>query len=251
MDPPNSTTSTRMHNERSYEAMSVKNLRSLLILRGFDCSQCLEKADLIAAARRLDATNYDDEAHKLFQQLNLEPALASHYANLNAIWKHPTDGGGSVYVGNVTAASNRQTLQERNIVAVINCQDATSKNYFQDDPQITYHRFVISELAWKVSYEQRDGGAGGITPMNGGFQQSFDFIQTHIEQGGSVLIHCLAGAHRAGTVGTAWIMYQTGKDVQDALALAKKCRPIINPFGLLLELLSYLESELKAVEHHA
>lgn len=238
-----------MFNDESnskYESMSIKDLRRLLTLRGFDCSVCLEKGELIAAAQRLDSTDYDQEAHRLFRQLNLEPTLAQRYENLNAIWKHPQDGGGTVYVGNAAAAADRKTLDERHICAIVNCQGNESQNYFEKDPQMTYHRFVVSSLASRVSLVRRLARpGGGITPRQGGFQQAFDFIQNQVQDGKSVLIHCLAGAHRAGTVAVAWIMYQTGKDVSEALALAKKCRPIIRPFGLLLELLHYLEKDLK------
>ena len=79
----------------------------------------------------------------------------------------------------------------------------------------------------------------------------FQFIQSHIEVGHSVLIHCLAGAHRAGTTGTAWLMFKTGKNVQDSLQLATACRGIINPFGTLLESLYKLECELKEIASEA
>ena len=217
-------------------------------MRGYDCSQCLEKSELIAAAIQLDNTDYDDEARKLFRELNLRPTGArSRYSNLDAIWKHPT-GDASVYVGNYQAASDMRTLQERGIRAIVNCQDTTSKNYFENDASIHYHRFVVSRLAVMASRGSRGWKADDlppITPLEGGFQAAFDFVQSHLEQGNSVLIHCLAGAHRAGTMGTAWLMYKTNKGVEESLTLAKACRPIINPFGTLIGLLHLLEAELK------
>jgi len=223
---------TMSNNNEKYEDMSIRDLRVLLALRGYDCSQCLEKSELVEACRHLDSINYDDEAHKLFQQLNLSP-VQSRYSNLDAIWKDPTTNA-SVYVGNYQAAMDRRTLRERGIFAVVNCQEATSRNYFEDDPEMIYHHFAVSRLALS-----RDA-----TPLEGGFQSAFDFCQAHLERGHSVLIHCLAGAHRAGTMGTAWLMLKTSKGVKEALTLAKMCRPIINPFGTLLELLHRLESEL-------
>jgi len=237
-----------IQNKERYDSMTTKELRILLTMRGYDCSQCLEKSELIQAACRLDATDYDEEARKLFQELNLQPSVNNNqkthslYSNLDPIWKHPGEGGGTVYVGNYVAASDRRTLQERNIVGIVNCQEATSKNYFEGDGSgLHYHRFVVSRLA--LYCHNRN-----VAPLAGGFQEAFDFIQEHIARGDSVLIHCLAGAHRAGTAGTAWIMYKTGKGVQDALVIAKKCRPIIAPFGTLIELLHRLESELTATK---
>ena len=38
-------------------------------------------------------------------------------------------------------------------------------------------------------------------------QPLFDFVDSKLGAGESVLIHCLAGAHRAGTAGTACLMH--------------------------------------------
>lgn len=251
----NNDNDSNSNSNNDYESMSVKELRRLLTQRGFDCSVCLEKTELVEAARRLDATDFDDEAHRLFRQLNLKPTLADRYENLNAIWKHnnndSTSGGGTVYVGNAVAAGDRATLDERNICAIINCQGNQSQNFFEDDAKFTYHRFVVTTLSTRVCLQHYRKNRTGVAvaaaqpALQGGFQDVFDFIQGHIERGNSVLIHCLAGAHRAGAVGTAWIMYKTGMDVNSALALAQKCRPIISPFGLLLEVLHHLEKELQ------
>jgi protein-tyrosine phosphatase len=35
----------------------------------------------------------------------------------------------------------------------------------------------------------------------------FDFVESELLAGRNVLIHCLAGAHRAGTAGTSCLMY--------------------------------------------
>lgn len=41
-------------------------------------------------------------------------------------------------------------------------------------------------------------------------QQLFDFVEGALAAGSSVLIHCLAGAHRAGTTGCLLLMHKTG-----------------------------------------
>ena len=102
-------------------------------------------------------------------------------------------------------------------------------------------------------------------PYRDGFQSVFQFIQHHLDNGQSVLIHCLAGAHRAGTTGVAWLLYQHNiiqqqqqqqhvqqqqplMNVQEAIQLAQSFRPIIRPFGVLLECLHVLEHELKLLK---
>ena len=44
-----------------------------------------------------------------------------------------------------------------------------------------------------------------------------------------MLIHCFAGAHRAGTTGVAWLMHAERLSAADALRVAQRCRPIIDP----------------------
>ena len=44
----------------------------------------------------------------------------------------------------------------------------------------------------------------------GFFRPLFEFVTSNLEAGNNVLIHCLAGAHRAGTAGVACIMHLCG-----------------------------------------
>ena len=78
-----------------------------------------------------------------------------------------------------------------------------------------------------------------------GFLPVFNFIDENVSHGRSVLVHCLAGAHRAGTCGVAYLMYKANLGVDEAIVVAKKCRPVIGPFATLLALLRYLELELE------
>ena len=59
--------------------------------------------------------------------------------------------------------------------------------------------------------------------------------------GEPVLVHCLAGAHRAGTAGVAWLMRAGRLPLQAALRQAQARRGVIDPYGYLLQLLALLE----------
>ena len=48
------------------------------------------------------------------------------------------------------------------------------------------------------------------------------------EAGGSVLVHCLAGAHRAGTAGTSIVMYKGGMRLKPALRTSKMLRSAVS-----------------------
>lgn len=68
----------------------------------------------------------------------------------------------------------------------------------------------------------------------------FEFIENVISRGESVLVHCLAGAHRAGTTGCACLIHFADMDPVSAIKTAKRCRQIIDPIGGLPELLTRL-----------
>jgi protein-tyrosine phosphatase len=69
----------------------------------------------------------------------------------------------------------------------------------------------------------------------------FEFINEAISSGQNVLLHCLAGAHRAGTTGVACIIHFAGLNVEESVGIAKRCRPIIDPIGQLPEFLYRLK----------
>ena len=112
-------------------------------------------------------------------------------------------------------------------------------------------------------------------------QQLFDFVEAALAAGSSVLIHCLAGAHRAGTTGCLLLMHKTGlgadqvrtsrclrhathdrdagpprpahdltyilcylvTHTDQATRMAQAARPVINPIGGLPKLLRTFETD--------
>ena len=83
------------------------------------------------------------------------------------------------------------------------------------------------------------------------FQALFDWITEQISQGHNVLIHCLAGAHRAGTTGVAWCMYANKEPFLETLHKVKNIRSIVDPFGPLGDLLMRLEKAVLATRNSA
>ena len=79
------------------------------------------------------------------------------------------------------------------------------------------------------------------------FGKPFSWIIEATAAGSSVLIHCLAGAHRAGTTGVAFMMYAGGLDRATALPLAQRLRSIIDPIGVLGEVLDKYDHALAAL----
>lgn len=194
----------------------------------------------MASRMNLQQENYDDEAHKLFKLLNIDIANGfrnSQYDDLNVIYVNPKTGY-KVYCGNITAASSLDILQKNGIRYVVNCQDPSSKNFFEKTKEIQYFRFPIAY--WSNSQLCRDGKILDF------FLPFFKFVDSAISTGeGNVLIHCLAGAHRAGTSSVSYILYKTQSTAISATRTAKALRPIIDPIYSLKDLLYHLELDMK------
>lgn len=188
-----------------------------------------------------DDIDFDAEARALWKRLNLDPntQLTGEWNAVDPIYRHPT-GGGTIYVGNQSAAKDLYLLEGHGITAVVNCTQGLGEstksqkipNYHRGT--LRYYDFPISH--WHSLVAATDESILQFTaPM-------FAFIEDTIERGESVLVHCLAGAHRAGTTGCACLVQFANMDVNTAIMAAKRCRPIIDPIGSLPEFLMRLHN---------
>ena len=90
----------------------------------------------------------------------------------------------------------------------------TSQNYHQKNPKFTYLRFSIgNHYASPWDLDTHEGMLRFMNPL-------FHFIEKTLGNGQNVLIHCLAGAHRAGTAAVSWLMYADKLTAEKAIKLA-------------------------------
>ena len=173
----------------------------------------------------------DDDEHDEEDDDKEEEAV-NPWNDIDAFYKHPI-GKGTIFVGNKIAAENLTLLKELKITRVINCTlDNLSVPNFHEK-HFKYYNFAIRN--WhKYITSANSKILEFIYPV-------FRFIDTAIENGENVLIHCYLGAHRAGTLGTASLMYYENLDVNTAISKAKTLRPIVNPRGKLKEFLYKFE----------
>ena len=197
---------------------------------------------------------------------------ADAHAPLHEIWRAP-DGPGKVYVGGLQAASNAQTLRAHGITHVVNCMNRPSLNKHA----VEYFDFPIESWRGAVAYATDTAhdtasafshaftlhglsarGAPAPTPeaiaaVRDFFAQPMEFVRDATERGSNVLIHCFAGAHRAGTTGVAWLMHQERLSAAGALQVAQRCRPVIDPkchpeLWALLQMLEAAAAEKEVAE---
>lgn len=193
------------------------------------------EAPASAAARR----DYNEEGRKLVESLGLRTG-GDRYNDADVIWRdkdHAKGRAGEISVGNQGAARNAKTM---GFTHVVNCTD-DMPNYCEADAGMNY-------LRWNVSYWPSAGNGrsplAADKPVILAFVQTlFDFLDAAMGAGGRVLVHCLAGAHRAGTTGCLILMRQCGLSAQQAIKAAKQLRHIINPIGNLPGLLKLYEEQ--------
>ena len=118
-----------------------------------------------------------------------------------------------------------------------------------------FHKGSLDYFIFDVSFWRRevDGRLNG--ELSSFLKPVLEFISDVIHRGESVLVHCLAGAHRAGTTGLIdspisrnlsfifvsgiiCLMHFRGMNSTTAISLAQTKRPIIDPIGDFRQLLS-------------
>ncbi len=77
------------------------------------------------------------------------------------------------------------------------------------------------------------------------YQPLFQFVEQALKDGKNVMVHCLAGAHRAGTSGISCVMYFMKVNAMQAVGYVRERRPIVDPIGSFPDLLKRLESALR------
>eukprot|EP01065_Artemidia_motanka_P031447 TRINITY_DN3781_c0_g1_i1.p1 TRINITY_DN3781_c0_g1~~TRINITY_DN3781_c0_g1_i1.p1 ORF type:complete len:227 (+),score=44.62 TRINITY_DN3781_c0_g1_i1:52-681(+) len=198
-----------------------------------------------AGAAAKEDHDYAEEGRRLLAEVGLMgEKKPDRYSPCNALWRNPKNGA-TLFVGGQALASDRKALRDRGITRIVNCQDRDGKNYFQGDAELKYLRFEIG--LWRSAEGCRDGGEG----TRAYFEPMFRFVTENLRQGHNVLVHCLAGAHRAGTAGISLLMLLCGWDSQTATANAKALRPAIEPIGGFPILLAALDKAGIGRDHRA
>jgi protein-tyrosine phosphatase len=110
--------------------------------------------------------------------------------------------------------------------------------FHERDKRFSYFRFPISNHWREKNIKTTEGVRVYFAPV-------FAWIDQCTSEGKNVLIHCLAGAHRAGTTSVAYIMHAGQYELKTALTAAQHARSIINPIGMFPELLDTLDAAIR------
>ena len=180
---------------------------------------------LLQSPRGVD---YDLEAERLWASRG-----RGHRCNaMDCLWKEPdAAGGGMVFVGSETAACSWDDLVQRRITHIVNCTHNIPE-YFDHCDAFEYFRFNIGRHSRCIDSD---------ADVNRFVEPMLEFVEIALRRPGNVLLHCKAGAHRAGTAGIICLMHLGSMRMTDAIALARAKRPVIEPDADFLDLLSRVE----------
>ena len=205
--------------------------------------QALEGESYASFAKR-SLVSFKQEGEKLIAAHSKEA-----FSNGDIIYASPSTGA-KLWVGSADLASDYAQLTAIGCRSIVYCQDEYEGSlYFIDEPGFRYLSFPIGTWLPPPSWpDVAPGDASPTTPTDEAMlayvQPLFAFVETELAAGRNVLIHCLAGAHRAGTAGVACLMHLEGLDRVAATTMAQERRELIDPIHHLYYLLTQLETAM-------
>ena len=131
-----------------------------------------------------------------------------------------------IYLGSLDSTRERDRLLERNIKGVLS---------------LGAKAIVVSK---KIKVEFIDILDEAESQLDMYFKQCFLFIDSILETGANVLVHCHAGVSRSSTVVLAYLMYKNMWTYKQATEFVKKNRPIITPNSGFDKQLQLFEAKL-------
>mmetsp|Transcript_8545 Transcript_8545/g.14882 ORF Transcript_8545/g.14882 Transcript_8545/m.14882 type:complete len:435 (+) Transcript_8545:67-1371(+) len=170
-------------------------------------------------------------------EANPENSTSKRYHSIDCVYEDKKTGG-KVYVGGHVAAKNLKLLQKYKISKIVNCQDITSENFFEERNGFGYLRFPLTSWSSAPNAATNAGVLRFFNPL-------FRFVDGALDKGDNVLIHCFAGAYRSGTAAAAVLMHRTTYSSTEALRELQRKRPVVNTILDLGELLTRLDCALE------
>ncbi|KAL7648027.1 UNVERIFIED_CONTAM: hypothetical protein RMT77_001644 [Armadillidium vulgare] len=149
----------------------------------------------------------------------------------------------SIYIGDLGAAKNRDYLKHVGITHVLNTA--------QGDKMATVNTNADFYKNYGIMYlglELLDFPSANIAKY---FEESANFIDEALKNGGKVLVHCFMGISRSATITTAFLMIKRGMTAKEALIQIKQNRNVFPNEGFLRQLADLDNTLVKQRSHKA
>ena len=123
-----------------------------------------------------------------------------------------TMGGNAIYVGSAKNAADWYFLHTNNVQAVVNVTEEIP-NFYSN--HLAYHNIVIGDV---------EGAC--MDPCK--IAAAVAFMNDHLREGKSVLVHCFMGRSRSVAIVCAYLMAHCNMCLENAYGQVKANRPNIN-----------------------
>ena len=132
-----------------------------------------------------------------------------------------------LYIGSYETASDLEVLRSNSITHILTVAS--------DLPPRFEHHFTY-KIVQALDMDTQD--------LSKSFASCFEFIESSINSGGRVLVHCLYGISRSSTIIISYLMAKLILKFAEALSLLQSCHPQADPnLGFVRQLMK-LESVL-------
>lgn len=139
-----------------------------------------------------------------------------------------------IYLGSQNCAQDYDFLTKNNITRILVVGEGIECP-FESNPRFTYCELPVMDMAEEQIIKY--------------FGTTFDFIDARVNEfgdtAGNVLVHCVAGISRSGTIVTAYLMRKYGMTFAEALHFVQQKRPIVDPNPGFVKQLQKYERQLR------
>ncbi|KAG8772641.1 hypothetical protein FRC20_001760 [Serendipita sp. 405] len=116
-----------------------------------------------------------------------------------------------LWLGDIASPQDAKTLEEKNIRSILSVMDW----------EVYVPEGITHKQIWLDDVEHDDLLANMVP--------SIEFIQSELDKGHGVLVHCFAGQSRSASIVAAYIMYSQKVDFPTARRQLRSARPLVRP----------------------
>lgn len=142
----------------------------------------------------------------------------------------------NIFVGDERTAKSKDFLHAAGITHVLNTAEGDNFGQVATGPSFYY--------GCEIQYLGLDLLDVPDAPISKYFERSNSFIETAINSGGKVLVHCLMGLSRSTTFVTAYLMMKKSMSAEEALRAIRSQRDVRPNDGFLMQL-AILEDRIR------
>lgn len=148
------------------------------------------------------------------------------------------ENGARLYLGDLVAAAYASRID---VHVVVNC----APRHVARSPAaaVTAEHYLEIDLSDAPQVSIADDGKVSFDDVAKHFDASSEFIDSAIERGDSVLVHCAGGVSRSATIVLSYLIAKRRMTLRDAFRLVQRQRSVIAPNSSFFNALLALESK--------